>query len=158
MLDTQQSIQLNLDCSQLIEKLEATGNQNLAEMIQVLNQKRLKSRVMVEIEAIRFQLRYKQKHNLSADKLKLKNNLEFAAGKYDYIRLGIYEQNWRKLHKKKKSTNASANDLTRNNLVLEFKRKDSYAKNYMLIERYNCIMSQHHVSSISCVLNHTIIF
>ena len=148
MFDTQQSIKLNLDCSRLTDTLEATGNRKLAELIQVLNQKRLKARVMVEIEAICSQLRYKQKHNLSSDKLKLKSDLKFAASKYDYIRLGIYKQNWRKLHKKKKSTHATTGGLSKSNLVLEFKRKDSYAKNYMLIERYNSFMSEVYNQSI----------
>ena len=153
MLDNFESNSLTLDCTKFVQKLEKLGHSDLAIKIQVLNQKRLKSRVMVEIESIRSQLRYKQKANLSADKLKLKNDLKFAAGKYDYIRLGIYKQNWRQIRSKKKKAKESLSETDQSNVVLEVDRKDTYAKSYMLIESYNCFMSQIYSETIKKRLN-----
>ena len=153
MLDNFESNTLTLDCAKFIQKLEKLGHVDLAAKIQVLNQKRLKSRVMVEYESIRSQLRYKQKGNLSADKLKLKNDLKFAAGKYDYIRLGIYKQNWRQIRSKKKKAKENLRETDKSNVVLEVDRKDTYAKSYMLIESYNCFMSQIYSETIKKRLN-----
>ena len=142
MLDTFESSSLTLECAKLCHGLRQNGHYQLANLIMVKNQKRLKARLLVEIEAIKSQLRHKQKNSLSVEKLKLKNRLKFAAGKYDYIRLGIYKQNWRKLRQNRKSTSDSATKVDEKNLVLESERKQSYAESYMLIENYNCFMAR----------------
>ena len=142
MLDTFESSSLTLECAKLCHGLRQNGHYQLANLILVKNQKRLKARLLVEIEAIKSQMRHKQKNGLSADKLKLKNSLKFAAGKYDYIRLGIYKENWRKLRQTRKSTSDSASEIDEKNIVLESQRKQSYAKSYMLIENYNCFMAR----------------
>ena len=134
-------------CRKLEESSESL--EGLIEKIKILNQRRLKERIGLEIDTIQAHVEWKNELNFPSQVKKLSNELTSNAAKYPYIQLGILKNNWRNIIFNRKKMNLMANVNTEENIKLQIEDTNLRRKVFIDTEALNREKAQFYSKNIS---------